>query len=423
MSSYKKVKTVLVYGKKKCIYMKPKGTREYVKSKGEYVLLPVYVKRVAKIAAKKLIKNKNGKKKIRGGEHKTKTDKTKTVLSLQVMDVNNKTVLDLCEITDSKTELVLLSEEKIDYARKLENNFVDIRIRVKDEDIYLDEKEDVIIINVRSDEKNKECIKIFPRGYYHRAQCRTDEGTNYYKRDNDGKIEKIYSTEIEEVFKYDGNVGGWGGPHRYYCHIIKLKKGETIYSEKDRCKLKDVNGSIEFNKKGVKEILDDYIIIKPFKKLYIYDSTGYKEIDVPNYLQDRNLHYLAKDNKDSENPVTHTRMVFKTPKSHSNRVTADIVDNDLEKSKRSMWSRFVKRESQTTSTNDPLQIHYDINTNFTESLKKKNNPLLSKIKGFLSNTLTRNKETTQGPSLLSNGRGGGTRKSNVIRKKIIRKRK
>ena len=187
--SYKKVKTVLVYGKKKCIYIKPKGTREYVKSKGEYVLLPVYVKRVAKIAAKKLIKHKNGKKKLRGGENKTKT-----VLSLQVMDVNNKKVLDLCEITDSKTELVLLSEEKIDHTLELENNLVDIQIRVKDEDIYLDKNEDVIIINVRSDKENKECIKIFPKSYYHRAQCRTDKGTNYYKRDNDGKIEKIYST-------------------------------------------------------------------------------------------------------------------------------------------------------------------------------------------------------------------------------------
>ena len=385
--SYKKVKTVLVYGKKKCIYMKPKGTREYVKSKGEYVLLPVYVKRVAKIAAKKLIKNKNGKKKLRGGENKTKT---KTVLSLQVMDVNNKKVLDLCEITDSKTELVLLSEEKIDHTLDLENNLVDIQIRVKDEDIYLDKNEDVIIINVRSDKENKECIKIFPKSYYHRAQCRTDEGTNYYKRDNDGKIEKIYSTEIEEVFKYKGNIGGWGGPHRYYCHIFKLKKGETIYSEKDRCKLKGVNGSIEFNKKGVKEILDDYIIIKPFKKLYIYDSTGYKEIDVPNYLQDRNLHYLAKDNKDSENPVTHTRMAILTHSHHPNRVTADIVDNP-QKSKKSMISKIVgivdkvkltTRPGPTYATNDPYEKHYKLKDAFQNLHKTKST--FSKIRDALS---------------------------------------
>ena len=386
--SYKKVKTVLVYGKKKCIYMKPKGTREYVKSKGEYVLLPVYVKRVAKIAAKKLIKNKNGKKKLRGGENKTKT-----VLSLQVMDVNNKTVLDLCEITDSKTELVLLSEEKIDQTIELENNLVDILIRVKDEDIYLDEKTDVIKINVRSDKKNKECIKIYPERYYHSAQCRTDKGTNYYKRDNDGKIEKIYSTEIEEVFEYNGNVGGWGGPHRYYCHIFKLKKGETIYSEKDRCDLqtKDVNGSIKFNKNGVKKILFDYK--PPFEKLYIYDSTGYKEIDVPNYLQVRNLPYLARDNvRDnvaSKNPFTHTRMVFKTPKSHSNRVTADIVDNPQESNK-SMISKFVDKvktmrtysSTPTHATNDPYEKHYKLNDAFLKLNKPKST--FSKIRDALS---------------------------------------
>ena len=417
--SYKKVKTVLVYGKKKCIYMKPKGTREYVKSKGEYVLLPVYVKRVAKIAAKKLIKNKNGKKKLRGGEHKTKT---KTVLSLQVMDVNNKKVLDLCEITDSKTELVLLSEEKIDQTIELENNLVDILIRVKDEDIYLDEKEDVIIINVRSDKKNKECIKIYPKGYWHSAQCRTDKGTNYYKRDNDGKIEKIYSTEIEEVFKYDGNVGGWGGPHRYYCHIFKLKKGETIYSEKDRCDLqtKDVNGSITFNIDGVKKILFDYK--PPFEKLYIYDSTGYKEIDVPNYLQDRNLPYLARDNvRDnvaSKNPFTHTRMVFKTPKSHSNRVTADIVDNPQESNK-SMISKFVDKvktmrtysSTPTHATNDPYEKHYDINRAFQNSLKQKST--VSKfIKAFSRKTTPTGH---QGPSLYD-GRRGGSRKSSSLKK-------
>jgi len=48
--------------------MKPKGTREYVKSKEEYVLLQEYAKRVAKIAAKKLVKNKNDKNKLRWGD-------------------------------------------------------------------------------------------------------------------------------------------------------------------------------------------------------------------------------------------------------------------------------------------------------------------------------------------------------------------
>jgi len=56
--NYKKIRTILVYGKKKCIYMKPKGTREYVKSKGEFVLLSVYIKKMQK---------KNKKRVVRGG--------------------------------------------------------------------------------------------------------------------------------------------------------------------------------------------------------------------------------------------------------------------------------------------------------------------------------------------------------------------
>ena len=66
--NYKKIRKDNVNGKERSIYMKPKGKREYVKSKGEYVLLSVYAKRVEKMAAKKLVKNKNGKKKLRGGE-------------------------------------------------------------------------------------------------------------------------------------------------------------------------------------------------------------------------------------------------------------------------------------------------------------------------------------------------------------------
>ena len=53
--NYKKIRTILVYGKKKCIYMKPKGKQEYVKSKGEFVLLSVYIKKM-----QKKYKNKGG---------------------------------------------------------------------------------------------------------------------------------------------------------------------------------------------------------------------------------------------------------------------------------------------------------------------------------------------------------------------------
>ena len=60
--SYKKVKTVFIFDKPKCIYMKPKGTREYVKSKGEMVLLSAYIKKADKIAAKKALASKMAKK-------------------------------------------------------------------------------------------------------------------------------------------------------------------------------------------------------------------------------------------------------------------------------------------------------------------------------------------------------------------------
>lgn len=46
--NYKKIRTDIINGKKRCIYMKPKGKREYVKSKGEFVLLSVHIKKMQK---------------------------------------------------------------------------------------------------------------------------------------------------------------------------------------------------------------------------------------------------------------------------------------------------------------------------------------------------------------------------------------
>ena len=57
--NYKKFRTDIINGKKRCIYMKPKGKREYVKSKGEFVLLSVYIKKMQK------------KMKIKGGGDKS----------------------------------------------------------------------------------------------------------------------------------------------------------------------------------------------------------------------------------------------------------------------------------------------------------------------------------------------------------------
>ena len=53
--NYKKIRTDIINGKKRCIYIKLKGKREYVKSKGEFVLLSVYIKKM-----QKKYKNKGG---------------------------------------------------------------------------------------------------------------------------------------------------------------------------------------------------------------------------------------------------------------------------------------------------------------------------------------------------------------------------
>jgi hypothetical protein len=388
--SYKKIKTVLVYGKKKCIYMKPKGTRKYVKSKGEYVLLPVYLKRVAKIAAKKLIKNKNGKnkngkKKIRGGEHES--------LSLKVIDVNdNRKVFDLCK-TDLNTELVLLSKEKPIY---MYDKY--IAVRIKDEDF----KAVIDVTDIDLKVRNKNVINKMPANV-----------TKYYYKENEkSKLEEI-NTEVTIDYIWEWEHSAARGYKIYYYVYKKLGGDKTIYSEKGRCKLqsKDDNGSIKFNIEGVKNILFNY---KPlFEKLYIYDSGGYKEIDVPEYLQSKNIRQLANHDKDSKNPVTHTRIALQTPNSHSNRVTADIVgDNNRQKSKKSMISNFVDMVTQTTrklptyATNDPFKDHYSIKDAYENSLQKKS--ISSRFKNAFS------RKTTQGPLLY--GRSGGSIKSLSLKK-------
>jgi hypothetical protein len=66
---YKKIRTDIINGKKRCIYMKLKGKREYVKSGGEFVSLSAYLnKNAAKIVPKKLLKSKETKK-VRGGNN------------------------------------------------------------------------------------------------------------------------------------------------------------------------------------------------------------------------------------------------------------------------------------------------------------------------------------------------------------------
>jgi hypothetical protein len=418
--SYKKVKTVLVYGKKKCIYMKPKGTREYVKSKGEYVLLPVYVKRVAKIAAKKLVKiknGKNGKKKIRGGEHE--------LLSLQVINVNNNKVLDLCIRQYLNAELVLLSKENV-VGYELENNLENIKILVKNEDKYLD-KDKILIIKA----KNKTDVEFNSMSNCnYRVKGSPYEGTTYYKRDNKGKIEKIYSEKINCETKY-GVV--------YYYHIFNLKNDETIYSEKKICNLHipDIQQPIKFDSDGnfiqqiprynyntspsidqtfdttkfnietkfnidcVENILSDYekLLLSGYGKLYIYLNDEYIEVEVPHNLLIENFNALEKyrkKNNNSKYPVTHTRITsFKTPKSQSKRVTADLVN--------------ARRSSSNAVEVNPDDLLINRNKAYEESHKKS---FFSKLTDALSKRITRRitgRNTHPGPSLYD-GRRGGSRK-------------
>jgi hypothetical protein len=406
---YKKIKTILVYGKKKCIYMKQKGTREYVKSKGEYVLLPVYVKRVAKIAAKKIVKIKNGKKKLRGGG-------SQLSLKVQVTHCGNmhvadsSHVLDLCTIRKLDTELVLLSEENMQKRRSPGGKIVTM-VKINDKDKSYYRTTDQVLINVRSSNNNE---NISSNSQNFLIKEGPSNGTAYYKRYQTGKIEKIYSTKIDYIREYEKG----GISEKIYYHIFELGEGEQIYSEKDRCKLQlnlsegDFN-NLKFNINDVKKILFDYK--PPFEKLYIYDSDGYKELCIPDNLNKENTRELAKYNKSSQYPVTHTRMVFKTPDSSrlNDKVTADIIGDEKY---RSIFSKIVGSVKKTTQTvpkevnvNDPLNDHYSINAAFKNSRK---NTISSKVGNVLSR-LT-GKSTTKGPSILE--RSGGSIKSLSLKK-------
>ena len=408
--------------------MKPKGTREYVKSKGEYVLLPVYVKRVAKIAAKKLVKiknGKNGKKKIRGGEHE--------LLSLQVINVNNNKVLDLCIRQYLNAELVLLSKENV-VGYELENNLENIKILVKNEDKYLD-KDKILIIKA----KNKTDVEFNSMSNCnYRVKGSPYEGTTYYKRDNKGKIEKIYSEKINCETKY-GVV--------YYYHIFNLKNDETIYSEKKICNLHipDIQQPIKFDSDGnfiqqiprynyntspsidqtfdttifnietkfnidcVENILSDYekLLLSGYGKLYIYLNDEYIEVEVPHNLLIENFNALEKykkKNNNSKYPVTHTRITsFKTPKSQSNRVTADLVK--------------AHRSSSNAIEVNPYDLSIHRNNADLESHKQKS--FFSKFTDAISRRITgRNtgRITHQGPSLYDGRRGGSRRPLSSLKK-------
>ena len=57
VAGYDKVKTRVIEGKKKCIYKKPKGNKEYVKGFGKMRSVESYIKLCKKKAASKVSKS------------------------------------------------------------------------------------------------------------------------------------------------------------------------------------------------------------------------------------------------------------------------------------------------------------------------------------------------------------------------------
>jgi hypothetical protein len=90
--NYKKIRTDIINGKKRCIYMKPKGKREYVKSKGEFVLLSVYIKKM-----QKKMKIKGGVLSCFGCTKKTSSPVTATA-DIGIFDITQAAQVDDGEI-------------------------------------------------------------------------------------------------------------------------------------------------------------------------------------------------------------------------------------------------------------------------------------------------------------------------------------
>ena len=67
---YNKIKTVIINGRNKCIYMKPRGTREYVKYNKEFILLNRYIK----LISKNLKKQKGGTRIEQATQQNTERD-------------------------------------------------------------------------------------------------------------------------------------------------------------------------------------------------------------------------------------------------------------------------------------------------------------------------------------------------------------
>ena len=72
---YNKIKTVIINGRHKCIYMKPRGTREYVKYNKEFILLNRYIK----LISKNLKKQKGGTRIEQATQQNTERDSSPNI--------------------------------------------------------------------------------------------------------------------------------------------------------------------------------------------------------------------------------------------------------------------------------------------------------------------------------------------------------
>jgi hypothetical protein len=135
-------------------------------------------------------------------------------------------------------------------------------------------------------------------------------------------------------------------------------------------------------------------------------NNEYREVEVSRELYIKNLNALKKyrtKNNNSTYPVTHTRITsFKTPKSQSNRVTADLVK--------------AHRSSSNAVEVNPDDLLINRNKAYEESHKKST---FSKFMNAFSRRITgRNtgRITHQGPSLYDGRRGGSRRSLSTLKK-------
>lgn len=103
---YNKIKTVIINGRNKCIYMKPRGTREYVKYNKEFILLNRYIK----LISKNLKKQKGGTRIEQATQQNTERDSSPNInYSYLSAHANDKDSFDLLKSNVDKIDWDTLS--------------------------------------------------------------------------------------------------------------------------------------------------------------------------------------------------------------------------------------------------------------------------------------------------------------------------